>query len=182
METERKRLANQERAAQERVELSSQSLTRIHRAAFEKLEKVLQEKERFEQEYALALAGQPQDETDNDLEELCRISSREVPKLWRHEAVTHEERKQILRSVIDHILIAATTERIEATIVWKAGGQTPVFVWRVVGRHNLIRELHSQGLTALEIKEHLSAGKTSNGQVLHFSLGGLPGSSQANGT
>jgi DNA invertase Pin-like site-specific DNA recombinase len=172
MESERKRLTNQERAAQERVDLSSQSLPRIHRAAFEKLEKVLQEKERFEQEYALALAGRPQDETDNDLEELCRISS-EVPKLWRHEAVTHEERKQILRSLIDHILIAATTERIEATIVWKGGGQMQVFVWRVRGRYNLIRELHSQGLTALEIKEHLSAGKTSNGQVLHFSLGGL---------
>jgi hypothetical protein len=96
-----------------------------------------------------------------------------VPELWRDEAVSYEERKQILCSVIDHILIAATTERVDATIVWKAGGQTPVFVWRLLGRHNLIRELHSQGLTALEIKEHLSAGKTSNGQVLNVSLGRL---------
>ena len=58
MESERKRLANEERAAQERVDLSSRSLPRVHRAAFEKLEKVLQEKERLEQEYASALAGQ----------------------------------------------------------------------------------------------------------------------------
>jgi hypothetical protein len=166
MESERKRLANEERAAQERVDLSSRSLPRVHRAAFEKLERVLQEKERLEQEYASALAGQS-DETHIDLEELCRIAS-DVPELWRHEAVSYEERKQILRSVIDHILIAATTERIDATIVWKASGQTPVFVWRVLGRHNLIRELHSQGLTALEIKEHLSAGKTSTGQVLNL--------------
>ena len=132
MESERKRLANEERAAQERVDLSSRSLPRVHRAAFEKLEKVLQEKERFEQECTSALAGQSADQTDIDLEELCRIAS-DVPELWRHEAVSYEERKQILRSVIDHILIAATTERIDATIVWKAGGQTPVFVWRVLG-------------------------------------------------
>jgi DNA invertase Pin-like site-specific DNA recombinase len=171
MEAERKRLANEERAAQERVDLSSRRLPRVRRAAFEKLEKVLQEKERLEQEYASALAGQS-DETHIDLEELCRVAS-DVPELWLHEAVSYEERKQILRSVIDHILIAATTERIDATIVWKAGGQTPLFVWRVLGRHNLMRELHSQGLTALEIKERLSAGKTSNGQVLNVSLGGL---------
>ena len=107
MESERKRLANEERAAQERVDLSSRSLPRVHRVAFEKLEKVLQEKERFEQEYASALAGQSVDQTDIDLEELCRIAS-DVPELWRHEAVSYEERKQILSSVIDHILIAAT--------------------------------------------------------------------------
>jgi DNA invertase Pin-like site-specific DNA recombinase len=171
MESERTRLANEERAAQERVDLSSQRLPRVHRAAFEKLEKVLQEKERLEQEYASALAGQS-DETPIDLDELCRIAS-DVPELWRHEAVSYEERKQILRSVIDHILITASKERIDATIVWRAGGQTPVFVWRVFGRHNLIRELHSQGLTALEIKERLSAGKTSTGQVLNVSLGRL---------
>ena len=34
MESERKRLANEERAAQERVDLSSRSLQRVHRAAF----------------------------------------------------------------------------------------------------------------------------------------------------
>jgi DNA invertase Pin-like site-specific DNA recombinase len=171
MESELKRLANEERAAQERVDLSSQRLPRVPRAALEKLEKVLQEKEQLEQEYASALAGQS-DETDQDLEELCRIAS-DVPELWRHETVSYEERQQILRSVIDHILIAATTERVDATIIWKAGGQTPVFVWRLLGRHHLIRELHSQGLTALEIKEHLSAGKTSTGQVVRLSLGRL---------
>jgi hypothetical protein len=58
MESELKRLANEERAAQKRVDLSSRSLPRVHRAAFEKLEKVLQKKERLEQEYASALAGQ----------------------------------------------------------------------------------------------------------------------------
>jgi DNA invertase Pin-like site-specific DNA recombinase len=168
MESELKRLANEERAAQERVDLSSRSLPRVHRALLEKLEKVLQEKERLEQEYASALASQS-DETHIDLEELCRIAS-DVPELWRHETVSYEERKQILRSVIDHILIAASKERVDATIVWKAGGQTPLFIWRVLGRHNLIRELHSQGLTALEIKEHLSAGKTSTGQVLNLCL------------
>jgi hypothetical protein len=96
-----------------------------------------------------------------------------VPELWRHETVSYEERKQIVRSLIDHIVISATKERIDATIVWKAGGQTPVFVWRVFGRHHLIRELHGRGLTALDIREHLAAGKTSTAQVVRLSLGRL---------
>jgi len=106
------------------------------------------------------------------LEELCRIAS-EVPALWHHPAVTHQERKEILRCLIDHIVVAATKERIDATIVWKSGEKTPFLIWRGIGCYNLIRELHAQQLTVFEIKDYLAAGKTSTGQALKITVGRL---------
>jgi len=135
----------------------------------EKLDKVLQEKKEFEQKIALEPVAASNDESEEELEELCRIVS-EVPSLWQHEEMTHQERKEILRCLIDHIVVGVTEEQIDATIVWKAGGKTPVFLWRRPGRHHLIRELHAQQLTAVEIKEHLAAGKTSTVQVVNISL------------
>jgi Recombinase len=157
IESERERLAHEEQRARDRADLTRSSLPRVHLDALEKLEKVLEEKEQFEQKIAIKLSVPKTDESDEDLEELCRRAS-DVPSLWGHPAVTHQERKEILRCVIDHIVVAATKERIDAKIFWKSGGQTPFSLWSVGGRHNLIRELHSQKLTTLEIQEHLLVG------------------------
>ena len=108
-------------------------------------------------------------ETDDELEELCRLAS-DVPALWHHPGVSNQERKEILRCLIDQILVRATKERIDATIVWKTGSQTSLAIWRGFGRYNLIRELHEQNLTTLQIKEHLAAGKTSTGQIVNIGL------------
>jgi len=70
-------------------------------------------------------------------------------------------------------VVSATKERIDATIFWKSGVQTPILLWRGTGRHMLIRELHGQGFTVFEIKEHLAAGKTSNGQKMNITVGRL---------
>jgi hypothetical protein len=170
IETERERLAREERSAQEHVELTVGALPSVHFDALEKLEKVLQEKDRFENQSAVVMAALPKDEpADEEVDELCRIA-KEVPALWQDEAVTEEERKQILRHLIDHILITATKERIDATIVWKNGEKTSVFVWRAFHRRNLVLELHNQNLTPQEIKEHLAAGKTSTGQILNLGV------------
>jgi hypothetical protein len=128
----------------------------------EKLENVLREKEQFEQKVALERETPSMDEPEKQLEELCRVAS-DVPALWHHDAITHQDRKEILRCLIDHIVVTANKQRIEATIVWKAGGQTPVFVWRARSRHHLIRELHAEQLRAPEIKERLATGKNVHG-------------------
>src|ERR1043165_9952198 len=65
------------------------------------------------------------DQSEAELEELCRIAS-EVPSLWEHEAVTYQERQQILGCLIDHIVVTADRKRVDATIVWKAGAGTPL--------------------------------------------------------
>lgn len=180
IESERERFAHEERSAQERADLTRGSLPRVHFAALEKLENTLQEKEQFEQKIALERMTPSSDESEEELEELCRIAS-DVPGLWQHAAVTHQERKEILRYLIDHIVVGASKERIDATIVWKSGVQTPVFVWRPRSRHHLIRELYTQQLTAAEIKEHLAAGKTSTGQVVNITSAGIQVSLQKMG-
>ncbi len=165
IESERERLRREQRRAEDREEMTHDSFKRVHRDALEKLEKILEEKEQFEEKIASELAAPATNETEEDLEELCRLAG-EVPTLWNHPTVTNQERKEILRAVVDHIVVAATKERIDATIYWKSGEPTPFSIWRGIGRYNLIRELYEQKLTIPEIKKHLTAGKTSNGQVL----------------
>ena len=101
------------------------------------------------------------EEPVNELETLCRVAS-EVPSLWHHPAMTNQERKEILRCIIDHIVATATKQRIDAKIFWKTGDPTAISILRPAGRDELIRELHAQKLTVLEIREHLAAGRTSN--------------------
>jgi hypothetical protein len=171
IQSERKQLAHEESIAREQAELARGRLPSVHFEALKTLDRVLQEKKQFEQKIALQPLAPTNDESEAELEELCRIAS-DVPSLWRHEAITYQERQQILRCLIDHIIVAATKERVDATIVWKSGGQTPVVVWRARSRH-LIRELYAQQLTPVEIKEYLAAGKTSSGQIINIGVAGI---------
>ena len=169
---ERERLAHEERKAQELVDRSHGSHPRVYTLGVDKLEKILQEKTEFEQKVAIDEVRQKTCETNEELEELCRLA-RDVPALWHHPAVTHQERKEILRCLIDRVVVSATKERIDATIYWKSGQTTSILLWRDTGRYNLVRELHQQGLTVFEIQEYLAAGKTSNGQVVNITIGRL---------
>ncbi|MGE5302495.1 MAG: recombinase family protein [Alphaproteobacteria bacterium] len=170
--SERERLDHEEQKARERADLTRGDLPRVYRDALEKLERVFQEKEEFERKIAREQSAPKADEPGDDLEELCRLAS-DVPGLWHHPVVTHQERKEILRCLIDHIVVTATKERIDATIVWKAREKTSFHIWRGIGCYNLIRELHAQGLTVFEIQACLATGKTSNGQVVKITVGRL---------
>ena len=80
--------------------------------------------------------------------------------------MSNEERKEVLRCLIDQIVVGVSDERIDARIRWKAGGKTRSSSSDEAGHHHLLRELHVQNLTAVEIKQHLAAGKTSTGQAV----------------
>jgi len=144
----------------------------VHLDALKKLEQVLQAKEEFEHKIANEKPVRDFDQEENELEELCQLAT-EVAGIWHHPVVTHQERKEILRCLIDRIVVGATKKRIDATIYWKSGRTTPILLLRDKGRYNLVRELHQQGLTVSEIQEHLAAGKTSNGQVVNITIGRL---------
>ena len=121
IESQRERYAHEECLARERADLTRGKLPSVHYDALERQEKVMQERKEFERKIALTPLDS-EEESDEELEELCRIAS-EVPSLWEHEAITNQEKKQILRCVIDHIVVAATKTKIDATIVWQSGGQ-----------------------------------------------------------
>ena len=168
-QSERERLDHEERKAQERADLTRGDLPRVHRDALQRLENVLQEKEEFERKIAFEESQPRIDQSEEELEELCQLAS-DLPGLWHHSVVTHQERKEILRCLIDHVMVTATKERIDATIVWNTGETTPIAIWRGIGIYNLIRQLHEQGLTVFEIQEHLAAGKTSTGQRVDITV------------
>jgi DNA invertase Pin-like site-specific DNA recombinase len=172
IESERERLEHEEQKARDRADLTRGSLPRVHRDALQKLEKMLEEREEFEQKIALEQSVRKVNESEEELEELCRLAS-DVPGLWHHPVVNHQERKEILRCLIDRIVVAATKQRIDATIFWTSGGQTPILIWRDIGRYNLIRELHAQKLTVFEIRAQLAAGETSTGQKVKITVGRL---------
>ena len=169
VESERERLDLEVRKAQELVDRSYGKHQKVYDHAVEKFDAILVEKENFERKVAIQQAKSQQTETDEELEELCRVAS-DVPAFWHHPGVSHQDRKEILRCLIDQILLKATKERIDATIVWKTGGQTPLSMWRRLGRHILVRELHAQNLTTLQIKQHLATGKNSTGQIVNICL------------
>jgi DNA invertase Pin-like site-specific DNA recombinase len=170
IDSERERLDHEEEKARERADLARGNLPRVYLDALGKLEQVLREKDEFAQKIAVEQALSKSRDSIDDLEELCRLAS-DVPGLWHHPAVKHQERKEILRCLIDHVVVAATKERIEATIVWKSGEKTPFFFWRGIGCYNLIRELHAQKFTVFEIRDRLAAGKTSTGQAVKITVG-----------
>ena len=172
IEAERERLDHVDRVARDDVDDTRGRLHRVHFDALQKLEDVLRERDEFERKVAAEQALQKPSDSEEELEELCRLAS-DVPGLWHHPVVTNQERKQILRCVIDHIVVTATKEKINATICWKSGHETPLAIWRGIGVYNLIRELHAEGLTVFEIHECLAIGKTSNDQAVTINLGSL---------
>jgi hypothetical protein len=172
IEAERERLKHEEQKAQKLMDHAHGRRPSAYEYAVDQLEKVLRERKELEQKIAIEKAKAKKFETKDELEELCRLAV-EIPALWHHPLITHQERKELLRCVVDHVVVAATKERIDATIFWKTGAQTALVLWRGIGRYNLIRELHAQGLTVFEIKEHLAAGKTSSGQKMNITVGRL---------
>jgi Recombinase/Recombinase zinc beta ribbon domain len=172
IQSERERYAHEECLARERADLTRGKLPNVYWDALQRQEKATQERNEFERNVAAMTGLDSQDGSEEELEELCRIAS-DVPSLWEHEAITNQERKELLRCVIDHIIVAATKTKIDATIVWQSGGRTSLTTWQRGSSANLIRELHAQKLTTPEIREHLAAGKTSTGQVVNITCGGL---------
>jgi Recombinase len=170
IESERQRLELEMRKAQELIERSYGKHESVYDYAADKFEAIKKEQKQFEQKIAIEQAKATNFETHEELEELCRIAS-DVPTFWNHPDVSNQDRKNILRCVIEEILVKGTRERIDATIVWKTGSQTSLAIWRGFGRYNLIRELHEQNLTVSEIRERLTTGENSTGQITVLCLG-----------
>ena len=97
--------------------------------AVEVFEKILKQSQEFEQKIILEKQRKECSETTDELEELCQLAA-DVPAIWNHPPVTRQERKEILRCLIDRIVVGATKERIDATIYWKSGQTSPILLWR----------------------------------------------------
>jgi hypothetical protein len=93
----------------------------------------------------------------------------DVPRLWKAEGTTVEDRKDLIRSLVDYVVVAPqqTTEFVDMTIHWHGGFVSQHTARRSVLRTSqlrdydrlmeLLRQGHDDGLTAGQIADKLNA-------------------------
>jgi DNA invertase Pin-like site-specific DNA recombinase len=131
-------------------------------------EEALKKQRELEEEYHRFLAKLPATLSATDRERI-QAMSQNVPSLWHAAGTTAQDRKQIVRCLVERVVVAAdqATERTDVTIVWKGGLATQHQVARPVGRYEQLKdyqrlterlkELHRQGLHRGPIAEKLNA-------------------------
>jgi DNA invertase Pin-like site-specific DNA recombinase len=163
IKNERERLEHERDQALDALNRSRFERPRVYAFVQEKLEKILETLQAFERNAAAELGTLSAVPSDKEFEELCAMAAN-VPNLWYHPLVTQQERKELVRCVIEKITATATKDRIQGTVVWKSGYETSIKVWRHIGRYNLIRDLHNQGFSLPEVAQRLERGENSTGQ------------------
>jgi hypothetical protein len=125
-------------------------------------------KQRQEQEaYDRFLAKLPAKLSDNDRRRIVALSQ-DVTKLWHAGGTSAIDRKQIIRCLVERVVLVAdrSTEMNEVTIVWQGGMETKHQIARPVGSFEQlkdyrrltkrIRELHGAGHHLAQIAETLN--------------------------
>jgi hypothetical protein len=130
-------------------------------------ERALSEQRRIEGEYEHFCDEHPLELTDADRQRLIRLAS-DLPGLWRAETTTMRDRQEIVRLLIERVVVATRgrTEVVDATIHWVGGLQTrheirrPVLGYEQLSYYDSLRgrvvELREQGRTAEEIAATLN--------------------------
>lgn len=94
--------------------------------------------------------------------------SESLPRLWNDDTTTNEHRKNIIRCLIDQVVVTVDndTEHLDVTIVWQGGFQSQHATCKAVGSYTQlqdyeqlckrIRDLHQQGLHHADIATKLN--------------------------
>jgi hypothetical protein len=130
-------------------------------------EEKLSEQKKLEIEYERFLAKRPRLLTKEEREAIIRMAE-DIPALWNDETTTVIERKEILRQVIDRIIIdvVGETELVKVDIHWAGGMISELEMIRPVAKleqlsyypdmMERINQLTAQGLKAAQIAEQLN--------------------------
>jgi hypothetical protein len=155
------RAARQYHAVEPEHRLVARTLERAWEAA-------LAAQQQLEEEYHRFLRQQPCVLTAAEREAIRRLAA-DIPALWTAPTTTAADRKEIIRQVIERIVVAAegSTERIQLAVYWVGGGQTEAIFTRPVAKlaHlstygqlcERVRQLAAERRTAEQIAERLLA-------------------------
>jgi DNA invertase Pin-like site-specific DNA recombinase len=102
-----------------------------------------------------------------ELREAFTAIGQRLPDLWQHDALTREQKKALLRCLIDKVVIdRAVPDCIQTRIVWRGGDTTSLTIPVPVGAfadlsaaaemEEIILALSQQGKTDEEIADHLT--------------------------
>lgn len=132
-------------------------------------EEKLAAEQRLREDYERFRHEQPTVLSETEREAIRRLS-RDIPALWEAQTTTNAERKQIIRQVVEWIVISVegVSERVGTKIRWAGGTQTEGVVTRPVATLeqpsyyypqvcDRVRELAAEGLGPREIAEDLNA-------------------------
>lgn len=179
VEQERQRLHEQWRQKLERVQHEVGRAERqyhavepenrlVARTLEARWEEALKKQRELEEEYHRFLAKLPATLSATDRERIQALSQN-VPSLWYAAATTALDRKQIVRCLVERVVVVVdqATELTDVTIVWKGGLTTQHQVARPVGSYEQLKDfrrlterlkqLHRQGLHRGPIAAKLNA-------------------------
>jgi DNA invertase Pin-like site-specific DNA recombinase len=103
-----------------------------------------------------------------ELKEAFTAIGQKLPQIWRQDVLTREQKKALLRCLIDKVVVhRVTADRVQTRIVWRGGDTTTLLVPVSVGAfadlsaaaemEQIILDLSQQGQTDEEIAAHLTA-------------------------
>jgi DNA invertase Pin-like site-specific DNA recombinase len=131
-------------------------------------EDALAAQQRLREEYERFTRSSPQVLTAAERRTITALAG-DIEGLWRADATTTADRKEIIRAVIDKVVITVldTSEKVQVTIIWAGGTTTTGQVVRPVQRLEQlsyypqlierIRELAGQGIGPSRIADCLAA-------------------------
>lgn len=126
----------------------------------------LRQQQQIEQEYRRFQESQPQQLTERERDEIYRLAG-DLPALWKAQDTTDEDRKEILRQVIDHVVVNVErdTEWVEVQVQWAGGKQSYSRIRRPVAGAsqlsrwpeliNRLQQLKAENLTSTAIADRL---------------------------
>ena len=178
-ERERKRLHDHWRQTLERARQEAERAERqyhavepenrlVARTLEARWEDALKKRRQTEEDYHRFLAKLPATLSGADRQRI-RSLSESVAALWHAPSTSAQDRKQIVRCVVERVIVVAdkATECNEVTIVWHGGVTTRHQVARPVGRYEQLKdfrrltgrieELHREGLHLAQIAARLNS-------------------------
>jgi DNA invertase Pin-like site-specific DNA recombinase len=120
----------------------------------DRYEQALQRVRDLRTDYQLHPLVPPLTLDESDLKELADLCA-DLPRLWRHPHVTHEQRKAIVRAVVKAIHATPAPDLWHLDIEWVGGARTGFEIPSIDRVHEVIRDGYGAGLTDQELTEHL---------------------------
>jgi DNA invertase Pin-like site-specific DNA recombinase len=123
--------------------------------------------QKLKEDYRRFIHEQPRPLSEAERQSI-RLLSEDIPALWEASSTTNQDRKEIVRQVIERIVIDAegTTERVRARIEWAGGTSTESIMIRPVAKLEhlsyypqlceRVRSLAAQGMSTATIARGLN--------------------------
>jgi DNA invertase Pin-like site-specific DNA recombinase len=178
LQRERKRLALHWQQQLERARYEAQQAERRYRAVDpenrlvartleQQWEQALRDERQRQEEYDRFLQQRPLELTDSDKDRIRALAS-DLPALWQSTATSAVERKEILRCLVERVVVGVqgNTEIVDVAIHWTGGFVSQHQIERPVAGYQQmrdydrlvqrLRELHEAGYPAGEVAERLN--------------------------